>query len=318
VWKKVYFTRIFRQIKDISRKNTLCGQNAEFWYAKAGGSIGLQKVELFRWRPFEGRYQFQKMKMPYGNKSEEYGGCCDDGIICFSQNIFTGGPLTERDGVADRLSMYIRVMLASNLGRDTRCPQWGFHGSPQSLQANVGIVPPFFHYRFLPNPFQFTIQLSSYHSILRVYGLWYCEHRKIIHQNICRLMKCYFCNRQRSEKFIFWSKSYDPQTLSLCADSALDRHMHVEAAIYFVNFWKQKIVAVQLYVCMYTYVCMVCMCMYVCMCTVCICRCVCTCVWCACVGRYVYTYVYGVHVCACMYVCVYGVHLYACVYGVKV
>jgi hypothetical protein len=40
-----------------------------------------------------------------------------------------------------------------------------FRGFPQSLQANVGILK-LGHYRFLPNPFQFTIHLSPFHSTL--------------------------------------------------------------------------------------------------------------------------------------------------------
>jgi hypothetical protein len=44
------------------------------------------------------------------------------------------------------------------LARRTAILTEGFRGFPQPLQANVGIVPKkLCHYRFLPNPFQFTL-----------------------------------------------------------------------------------------------------------------------------------------------------------------
>jgi hypothetical protein len=46
-----------------------------------------------------------------------------------------------------------------------------FRSFPQFLQANAGRVPKIGHGRFLPNPFEFIIHLSPYHSTL--YNLIY-------------------------------------------------------------------------------------------------------------------------------------------------
>jgi hypothetical protein len=53
---------------------------------------------------------------------------------------------------------YSRELFGSNLGRVTGYPE-GFRGFHQSLQAK-----PTNDDRFFPNPFQFIIQQSSYHS----------------------------------------------------------------------------------------------------------------------------------------------------------
>jgi hypothetical protein len=42
----------------------------------------------------------------------------------------------------ERLTLLVHILevLGSNLGQDTGYPEWGFHGFPQSLQVNAGIV----------------------------------------------------------------------------------------------------------------------------------------------------------------------------------
>jgi len=45
-------------------------------------------------------------------------------------------------------------------------------GVPQPLQANAGIVPWLDHSCFLPDPFQFVIQQSLSHSVLRNLSYW--------------------------------------------------------------------------------------------------------------------------------------------------
>jgi hypothetical protein len=50
-----------------------------------------------------------------------------------------------------------------------------FHGSPQPLQANTGIVPQLGHYRFLSNSIQIIVHQSPYHSTL--YSLRYWQRR---------------------------------------------------------------------------------------------------------------------------------------------
>jgi hypothetical protein len=44
------------------------------------------------------------------------------------------------------------------------------HGFPESLQANAWIIPRSDENRFLPNPFQFIIQLPPYHPTLYSIG----------------------------------------------------------------------------------------------------------------------------------------------------
>jgi hypothetical protein len=48
------------------------------------------------------------------------------------------------------LKTYIRGLLGLNLDRDTDYPNWGFHGFPWSVQANIGIAPKLNSDRFLP------------------------------------------------------------------------------------------------------------------------------------------------------------------------
>jgi hypothetical protein len=50
-----------------------------------------------------------------------------------------------------------------NFSWDT-CYPTVFRGIPQSLWANIALVPRSGHDRFLPNPFQFISHRSSYHS----------------------------------------------------------------------------------------------------------------------------------------------------------
>jgi hypothetical protein len=45
----------------------------------------------------------------------------------------------ERVGIAVTLWIPVLVVLCSNLGRDTCCPE-GFHGFPYSLHTNAGVV----------------------------------------------------------------------------------------------------------------------------------------------------------------------------------
>jgi hypothetical protein len=56
--------------------------------------------------------------------------------------------------------------LGSNLGRDTRLPDWSFQWFPQSLQENSRISYRLGHDCFLPNPFKFIVNLVSYHWTL--------------------------------------------------------------------------------------------------------------------------------------------------------
>jgi hypothetical protein len=42
-----------------------------------------------------------------------------------------------------------------------------YHGFPQSLQENAGIVARSIHYRFLPNHFQFIIQFMACNKIVK-------------------------------------------------------------------------------------------------------------------------------------------------------
>jgi hypothetical protein len=46
-----------------------------------------------------------------------------------------------------------------------------FHGFPESLQANFGLVPSS-HNTFLPHTFQFMIHVSSYYSTLYSLSYW--------------------------------------------------------------------------------------------------------------------------------------------------
>jgi hypothetical protein len=50
-----------------------------------------------------------------------------------------------------------------------------FCGIPQSLQANDRIVPWLNHECFLPNPFQFIIHQSPYHSMIHSLRYWQCH-----------------------------------------------------------------------------------------------------------------------------------------------
>jgi hypothetical protein len=127
---------------------------------------------------------------------------------------------TEYNALAESLSNNTRVTLVSNLGQGNRCPGCGFRCSPLSLQANDGIELQLWQVCFLSNNFQRIIYLFSYHSTL--YGLWYWELRKINHLKSLQVRKCYSFNRQSVEKIIFCSKSYDPQSLSLCVDSTIE------------------------------------------------------------------------------------------------
>jgi hypothetical protein len=74
-------------------------------------------------------------------------------------------------GKSDRMALrhnavdlYLRCFIqlsAGSLGILT-----GFSGFPRSTQANVIIVTQLGHKHFLPNPFQFIIYQSLYHSML--------------------------------------------------------------------------------------------------------------------------------------------------------
>jgi hypothetical protein len=64
-------------------------------------------------------------------------------------------------------------------------PDRGFRDVPQFLQANLRFVPRLCHSRFLPNPFQFVFNHSSYPWIL--YSQRYRERRKISHNNSVQL-----------------------------------------------------------------------------------------------------------------------------------
>jgi hypothetical protein len=63
----------------------------------------------------------------------------------------------------------IRVVLGLNLGRDTAYYDCVSHRFLQSVQINSRIVSQLGYYCFLPNPFEFIINLPSYHST--VYSL---------------------------------------------------------------------------------------------------------------------------------------------------
>jgi hypothetical protein len=78
------------------------------------------------------------------------------------QNLNRGA---ENAGVPRTLKTYIREVLGSNLGRRAGYSEI-FRGFPLSFRANAGIVPKFGHDRIVPNPFQFIIYQSSYHSTL--------------------------------------------------------------------------------------------------------------------------------------------------------
>jgi hypothetical protein len=67
-------------------------------------------------------------------------------------------PSTEQVGLEVTLWTCIREVLGSNIGRDTY-PEF-FHGFPQYLQINAGILPILNYDGFLPSPFQFIIHLS--------------------------------------------------------------------------------------------------------------------------------------------------------------
>jgi hypothetical protein len=52
--------------------------------------------------------------------------------------------------------------VGSDIGQDIAFPEYGF-SLFQSPQVNVGDTMRFWHYRFLPNPFQFIFHHSSYY-----------------------------------------------------------------------------------------------------------------------------------------------------------
>jgi hypothetical protein len=68
---------------------------------------------------------------------------------------------TEQIGLKVILYACIMEVLGSILGQNTILTKV-FRGFPHSFQANAGVVPQLCHGRFLPDPFQFIISLSSY------------------------------------------------------------------------------------------------------------------------------------------------------------
>lgn len=71
--------------------------------------------------------------------------------------------------VAVTLYARIREVHGSKPGQVTCCSEWGFRGSPQTLQANKWIVPRLGRDSVLPDPFKFIIYLPTYH--LKLYSL---------------------------------------------------------------------------------------------------------------------------------------------------
>jgi hypothetical protein len=76
------------------------------------------------------------------------------------------------------LLFLILEVSASNL-----CPESGypdcFRDFPQSIEANAGVVPERGHYRFLPHPFQLTIHLSPFHSMICSLSYWKASLNKL-------------------------------------------------------------------------------------------------------------------------------------------
>jgi hypothetical protein len=68
-------------------------------------------------------------------------------ICCY--NIYRTGCVTAM------LKACLLEVLGSDLGPDTRYPDWGFCGFPKSLQANVGLVSQWNLDHYLPQSFHF-------------------------------------------------------------------------------------------------------------------------------------------------------------------
>jgi hypothetical protein len=70
------------------------------------------------------------------------------------------------------LLILIRYVLCSNLGPETRYPDWGFMFFSVLTGKYRDSTPKLGHYRFLPNPFQFIIHLPPFHSTLYSLSHW--------------------------------------------------------------------------------------------------------------------------------------------------
>jgi hypothetical protein len=66
-------------------------------------------------------------------------------------------PFTQLDWCSGNVYICICQVLGLNLGQVTGNPEVRRGISP-TLQTNSGIATRFLHYRFLPNPLQFTVQ----------------------------------------------------------------------------------------------------------------------------------------------------------------
>jgi hypothetical protein len=77
-------------------------------------------------------------------------------------------PLKCTERVGEAVSLYTRFREA--LGSNLAILSEAFRSFPHSLQANARIVPQLGHDCFLPNPFDFAIQVPSNHPTLHSLG----------------------------------------------------------------------------------------------------------------------------------------------------
>jgi hypothetical protein len=92
----------------------------------------------------------------------------------------------------------IREVPGSNFVPEIGYPDLRFCGFPQSLQANVGIVPRFYHECFLPHPLQFDIHSSYLHSTLYSLSYWESVVKRTTKRTFKQHLEGMYFNRVRN------------------------------------------------------------------------------------------------------------------------
>jgi hypothetical protein len=91
--------------------------------------------------------------------------------------------LQGRRAVIEQISLAVtlwtcirKVSIQISAGKSSNMIQLS-HGLSESLHRNIRIVSPLGHGRFLPDPFQFIIHMSSYHRMV-----WFLATESVVKQ----------------------------------------------------------------------------------------------------------------------------------------